>query len=45
MFTDLQRSFGGGLRLGMGENLVVSFDTGTSTESGVPIYIGLGYLY
>jgi hypothetical protein len=45
MLTDLQRGFGGGLRVGMGENFVVSFDAGTSAESGMPIYIGLGYLY
>ena len=45
IFTDLHRGFGGGARLGMGENFVVAFDVGTSGETGMPIYIGLGYLY
>jgi len=34
----------GGVRLGMGENFVVAVDGGTSRETGLPIYIGLGYL-
>ncbi len=45
VFSDLHRGYGGGLRLGMGENFVVAFDAGTSEETGMPIYIGLGYLY
>lgn len=45
VFSDLHRGFGGGLRLGMGENFVVALDVGTSSETGAPIYIGLGYLY
>lgn len=45
LLTDLHRGFGGGVRVGMGENFVVAFDAGTSEESGLPIYIGLGYLY
>ncbi len=45
VFTDLHRGVGGGVRLGMGENFVVAVDAGTSNETGLPIYIGLGYLY
>ena len=45
ILSDLHRGYGGGLRLGMGENFVVAFDAGTSEETGMPIYIGLGYLY
>lgn len=45
IFSDLHRGFGGGVRLGMGENFVVALDAGTSSETGMPIYIGLGYLY
>jgi hypothetical protein len=45
LFTDLHRGYGGGVRLGMGENFVVAVDGGTSRETGMPIYIGLGYLY
>jgi len=45
LFTDLHRGFGGGVRLGMGENFTVALDLATSDETGLPIYIGLGYLY
>jgi outer membrane protein assembly factor BamA len=45
VLTDLHRGYGGGLRLGMGENFVVAIDGATSSEAGVPIYIGLGYLF
>ena len=45
ILSDLHRGYGGGVRLGMGENFVVALDAGTSAETGVPIYIGLGYLY
>ena len=31
--------------MGMGENFVVAFDGGTSSETGLQIYLGLGYLY
>jgi hypothetical protein len=43
--SDLHHGVGGGVRLGMGENFVVSLDVGHSTEATVPFYIGLGYLY
>jgi hypothetical protein len=45
LFTDLHRGFGGGIRVGMGENFVVAVDGATSDEAGFPIYIGLGYLF
>lgn len=45
LLTDLHRGVGGGVRLGMGDNFVVALDAGTSRETGMPIYIGLGYLY
>lgn len=45
LFSDLHRGVGGGVRIGMGENFVVALDAGTSRETGLPVYIGLGYLY
>lgn len=45
LLDDLHRGYGGGARLGMGENFVVAVDAGTSSETGLQIYIGLGYLY
>lgn len=45
LFTDLHRGFGGGVRVGMGENFVVALDIGTSDDVGAQMYIGLGYLY
>lgn len=45
VFEDLHRGYGGGLRVGMGENFVAALDGGTSSEAGLGVYIGLGYLY
>lgn len=45
LLTDLHRGFGGGVRVGMGENFMVAVDMGRSAEAGTPLYIGLGYLY
>ena len=45
LLADLHRGFGGGIRLGMGENFIVAVDMGRSEEAGTPLYIGLGYLY
>jgi hypothetical protein len=45
IFSDLHRGYGGGVRLGMGENFVVSVDGGTSSETGLQVYVGLGYVY
>ena len=43
--SDLHRGYGGGVRVGMGENFTVAFDVGSSAETSLPFYIGLGYLY
>ena len=45
LLTDLHRGFGGGVRFGMGDNFIVAVDMGRSEEAGMPMYIGLGYLY
>lgn len=45
LLQDQHVGFGGGLRLGMGENFVVALDLAHSRETGVPFYIGLGYLF
>jgi hypothetical protein len=45
LLSDLHRGYGGGLHVGRGENFVVSVDAATSAETGLQIYIGLGYLY
>lgn len=45
VLRDLHHGFGGGVRLGMGENFVVALDAGHSVEATAPFYIGLGYLY
>jgi len=29
----------------MGENFIIAADLGRSAEAGMPMYIGLGYLY
>lgn len=41
----LHHGYGGGVRVGMGENFVVAVDGGTSAGSGLGLYIGLGFLY
>lgn len=45
VFDDLHRGYGGGVRVGMGENFVGAADVGTSSEAGLGLYLGLGYLY
>lgn len=45
LLSDLHRGYGGGVRVGMGENFVVALDVGTSSGGGMPFYLGLGYLY
>ena len=45
ILADMHTGYGGGVRLGMGENFVVAVDVGRSVEATSPIYIGLGYLY
>jgi outer membrane protein assembly factor BamA len=43
--TNLHRGVGGGLRLGMGDNFVLSLDIGYGSEAGLRIYTGTGYLF
>jgi outer membrane protein assembly factor BamA len=45
LLTGLHHGVGGGVRLGMGENFIVALDAGTSAETALPFYIGLGYLF
>lgn len=45
LLSDLHRGWGGGARIGLGENFVVALDAGTAEDNGVPIYLGLGYLF
>jgi hypothetical protein len=45
LLSDLHRGYGGGLHGGMGENFVASMYAGTSAETGLQVYLGLGYLY
>ena len=45
LLSDLHSGFGGGVRFGMGEDFIIAVDMGRSEEAGMPIYIGLGYLY
>jgi hypothetical protein len=45
IFSDLHRGYGGGVRLGFGEDFTVAYDFATSKKTGLQIYIGLGYLY
>ena len=45
ILANMHTGYGGGVRLGMGENFVVAVDVGHSVEATSPIYIGLGYLY
>jgi hypothetical protein len=45
LVSDLHRGWGGGMRLGMGADFVVATDVGTGEETGLQLYIGLGYLF
>lgn len=45
LLSDLHHGYGGGVRLGMGENFVVALDAGHSSQATLPLYVGLGYLY
>jgi len=44
-FANLHFGYGGGLHIGWNENFIVAVDAGTSEETGLQLYIGLGYLY
>lgn len=43
--SELHHGWGGGTRLGIGENFVVAVDVGHSAEAAAPVYVGLGYLF
>lgn len=45
LLSGLHHGYGGGVRLGMGENFVVAVDAGHSSQATLPLYVGLGYLY
>ncbi|NNF38310.1 MAG: BamA/TamA family outer membrane protein, partial [Gemmatimonadetes bacterium] len=45
LLADLHRGWGGGVRLVMGRDFVIAVDAGTGAETGLQLYIGLGYLY
>lgn len=45
LLPGLHHGYGGGVRIGMGENFVAALDVGTSDEASGQIYVGLGYLY
>ena len=44
-FSDLHTSFGGGMRVGFGENFIAGIDVGHSSESTAAIYINTGYIF
>ncbi len=41
----LHHGYGGGIRVGMGDNFVIALDIGYSEEAGVRMYTGTGYLF
>jgi hypothetical protein len=45
VFTHLHRGWGGGVRLVMGRDFVLAVDAGTGSETGLQLYIGLGYVF
>jgi hemolysin activation/secretion protein len=45
LFPDLHTSFGGGMRVGFGENFIAGIDVGHSSESTAAIYINTGYMF
>jgi outer membrane protein assembly factor BamA len=45
LLTDLHTSYGGGIRVGMGENFIAGLDVGHSSESSAAIYINTGYIF
>lgn len=45
LLSDLHRGLGGGVRLGMGPDFVVGADVGTSSETGLQLYVGAGWLF
>ncbi len=45
LLSDLHTAFGGGLRVGFGENFVAGLDVGHSSESSAALYINTGYIF
>jgi len=45
LFSDLHTSFGGGMRVGFGENFIAGLDVGHSSESTAALYINTGYIF
>ena len=43
--ADLHTAFGGGIRVGMGENFIAGLDVGHSSESTAALYINTGYAF
>ncbi|MFH1251066.1 MAG: hypothetical protein V1715_08200, partial [bacterium] len=44
-FSNIHISYGAGLHIGWNENFIIAVDGGTSDETGLQLYIGLGYLF
>jgi outer membrane protein assembly factor BamA len=42
---NLRYGYGAGLHIGWNENFIIAVDGGTSEETGLQLYIGLGFLY
>ncbi len=45
LLSDLHTAFGGGIRVGMGENFIAGLDVGHSSESTAALYINTGYTF
>ncbi len=45
LLSDLHTAYGGGLRVGVGENFIAGIDVGRSSESSAAIYINTGYAF
>jgi len=44
-FSNIHISYGAGIHIGWNENFIIAVDGGTSDETGLQLYIGLGYLF
>ena len=45
LFSDLHVAYGGGIRVGLGENFIAGLDVGRSSQSSASIYINTGYAF
>jgi hemolysin activation/secretion protein len=43
--SDMHTGFGGGVRVGFGENFIAGLDVGHSSESTAALYINTGYIF